>query len=80
MNQNKEEMNMLSAVWLRLVAMVGGLTLTGMGFARTMVYEEIAVTDRGTLTGTVALTGKVPVKGYNQTALPGQVFCGRISD
>jgi hypothetical protein len=45
-----------------------------------MVYEEIAVTDRGTLTGTVALTGKVPVKGYNQTALPDQVFCGPISD
>ncbi len=81
MNQNKEETSKLSAVWLRLVAIVGGLTLTAMGFARAMVYEEIAVADRGTLTGTVALTGKMPVpKGYNQTILPDQVSCGRISD
>ena len=78
--QNKEETIMLSAVRLRLVAIVGGLALTGMGFAHAMVYEEIAVTVRGTLTGTVALTGKVPVpKGYNQTILPDQVSCGRIS-
>jgi carboxypeptidase family protein len=44
-------------------------------------YEEITVTDGGTLTGTVRLDGKVPKpKGYNLTTLPDAIYCGRISD
>ena len=44
-------------------------------------YEEIAVTDGGTLSGKVVLDGKVPMpKGYNLTTLPDAVYCGRISD
>lgn len=44
-------------------------------------YEEITVTDGGTLSGKVVLDGKVPTpKGYNLTTLPDAVYCGRISD
>lgn len=51
--------------------------LGGMAWA----YEEIAVTDGGTLSGKVVLDGKVPMpKGYNLTTLPDPVYCGRISD
>ncbi|MDH4081906.1 MAG: carboxypeptidase regulatory-like domain-containing protein [Nitrospira sp.] len=44
-------------------------------------YKEAAVSDGGTLTGTVKLDGQVPKpKGYNLTTLPDQFYCGRISD
>jgi len=44
-------------------------------------YEEMTVTDGGTLSGTVTLVGEVPKpKGYNLTTLPDAVYCGRISD
>lgn len=44
-------------------------------------YEEIVVTNGGTLTGTVTLAGSVPKpKGYNLTIMPDPVYCGRISD
>ncbi|RMH08709.1 MAG: carboxypeptidase regulatory-like domain-containing protein [Nitrospirae bacterium] len=44
-------------------------------------YEEIPVTDGGTLTGTVTLVGKVPKpKGYNLVTFPDPYYCGRISD
>lgn len=44
-------------------------------------YEEVTVTDGGTLSGTVTMVGEVPKpKGYNLTTLPDQIYCGRISD
>lgn len=44
-------------------------------------YDEIPVTDGGTVSGTVLLDGPVPMpKGYNLTTLPDAVYCGRISD
>jgi hypothetical protein len=44
-------------------------------------YEEITVTDGGTLSGTVTLVGEVPKpKGYNLVTFPDPVYCGRISD
>src|SRR5262245_53640466 len=44
-------------------------------------YEEMTVSDGGTVLGTVMLEGQVPKpKGYNLTTLPDQVYCGRISD
>lgn len=47
----------------------------------TYAYEEIAVSNGGTLSGTITLVGEVPKpKGYNLTTLPDQVYCGRISD
>src|SRR5574339_963990 len=44
-------------------------------------YEEITVSDGGSVSGTVKLDGQIPKpKGYNLTTLPDQVYCGRISD
>ena len=44
-------------------------------------YEEVTVSDGGTLTGVVKLEGTVPKpKGYNLTTLPDPFYCGRISD
>ena len=44
-------------------------------------YEEVTVSDGGTLTGIVKLEGTVPKpKGYNLTTLPDPFYCGRISD
>lgn len=44
-------------------------------------YQEITVSEGGTLTGTVKLEGIVPKpKGYNLTTLPDPFYCGRISD
>ena len=44
-------------------------------------YEEISLSESGSLSGTVNLDGKVPMpKGYNLTTVPDPVYCGRISD
>lgn len=44
-------------------------------------YEEVSVTDGGSIVGKVLLTGEVPKpKGYNLTTLPDPIYCGRISD
>ena len=46
-----------------------------------MAYDEIAVTNGGTLSGTVTLDGVVPKpKGYNLVTFPDPVYCGRISN
>jgi hypothetical protein len=51
------------------------------GATSAYAYEEIAVTDGGTLTGRVTLSGQVPKpKGYNLTIMPDPLYCGRISD
>ena len=56
--------------------------LAAIGFGvPAWAYEEIAVTDGGSLSGTLSLEGQVPrPKGYNLITLPDQVYCGRISD
>ncbi len=56
--------------------------LAAIGFGGpAWAYEEIAVTDGGSLSGTLSLEGPVPrPKGYNPITLPDQVYCGRISD
>ncbi|NGZ96577.1 MAG: hypothetical protein CV089_10715 [Nitrospira sp. WS110] len=44
-------------------------------------YEEISLSESGSLSGTVNFDGKVPMpKGYNLTTVPDPVYCGRISD
>lgn len=44
-------------------------------------YQEMTVSDGGTIRGTVNLEGQVPKpKGYNLTTLPDAFYCGRISD
>jgi len=61
-----------------LWAVVGWLVVAG---TTAWAYEEIQVSDGGTLTGTVKLEGQVPKpKGYNLMTLPDPFYCGRISD
>lgn len=59
--------------------MVGLVLLSLSGPA--LAYQEVTVSNGGTITGTVKLDGLVPKpKGYNLTTLPDQFYCGRISD
>jgi len=57
------------------------LLATYLSGGAAWAYEDIAVSDGGTVLGTVKLEGQVPKpKGYNLTTLPDQIYCGRISD
>lgn len=65
---------------MRYVMTVALLAAIGLG-GPAWGYEEITVTEGGSLVGTVTLDGQVPKpKGYNLTTLPDQFYCGRISD
>ena len=65
---------------MRYVMTVALLAAIGLG-GPAWGYEEISVTEGGSLVGTVTLDGHVPKpKGYNLTTLPDQFYCGRISD
>ena len=65
---------------MRYVMAVALLAAIGLG-GPAWGYEEITVTEGGSLFGTVTLDGHVPKpKGYNLTTLPDQFYCGRISD
>lgn len=65
---------------MRYVITVVLLAAIGLG-GPAWGYEEITVTEGGSLVGTVTLDGHVPKpKGYNLTTLPDQFYCGRISD
>lgn len=65
---------------MRYVITVALLAAIGLG-GPAWGYEEITVTEGGSLVGTVTLDGQVPKpKGYNLTTLPDQFYCGRISD
>ena len=56
------------------------IAVTTLG-ASAWAYEDVIVSDGGTLVGSVTLEGKVPrPKGYNLITLPDQIYCGRISD
>ena len=66
---------------LRLSVMMAVTAAIMFSYERAHAYEEVVVTDGGTLVGTVTLQGTVPSpKGYNLTTLPDPVYCGRISD
>jgi len=67
--------------WTRTVVgtVIGVALLLGLGEAGA--YEEVTVTEGGTVTGRITLDGAVPKpKGYNLTTLPDPLYCGRISD
>ncbi|MDP3595399.1 MAG: carboxypeptidase regulatory-like domain-containing protein, partial [Nitrospirota bacterium] len=63
-------------------SMLAAVIVATIGFGNpVLAYEEIAVTDGGSITGIVTLEGQVPKpKGYNLITLPDQYYCGRISD
>lgn len=51
-----------------------------MGVSAAWAYEEIQVTDGGTITGKVTITEGIPIpKGFNLITFPDPVYCGRIS-
>ncbi len=61
--------------------LAGAAVALAFGAGTALAYEEVTVSEGGTLTGTVTLVGQVPKpKGYNLTTLPDPVYCGRISD
>jgi len=66
---------------MQFVTLILSLTLTLLGGTGvSMAYEEISVTNGGTLKGAITLNGEVPKpKGYNLVTLPDAVYCGRIS-
>jgi hypothetical protein len=65
---------------MRYVMTVALLATIGLG-GPAWGYEEITVTEGGSLVGAVTLDGQVPKpKGYNLITLPDQFYCGRISD
>ncbi len=50
------------------------------GAAAAWAYDEIQVTDGGTVSGKVTIMGGKPVpKGFNLITFPDPVYCGRIS-
>ncbi len=62
--------------------MVGLAVLSAVSFfiSPSWAYDEITVTDGGSITGTVTMTGGKPTpKGYNLITFPDPVYCGRIS-
>jgi hypothetical protein len=51
-----------------------------LGLSVAWAYEEIQVTDGGTITGKVTITEGKPIpKGFNLITFPDPVYCGRIS-
>jgi hypothetical protein len=64
----------------RIIRLMNGLALLLLS-GQAAAYEQITVTEGGTIMGTVSLQGQVPKpKGYNLTTLPDAFYCGRISD
>ena len=70
--------NMMQTIRRLLAALLFAI---GCEAVPAMAYDEIAVTNGGTLSGTITLDGVVPKpKGYNLVTFPDPVYCGRISD
>ena len=60
-----------------ILILAAWLMVTG---ATVWAYEEIHITDGGTITGKVMITAGKPVpKGFNLITFPDPVYCGRIS-
>lgn len=61
-----------------LVVVLWGWLMLGLSVA--WAYEEIQVTDGGTIIGKVTITQGTPIpKGFNLITFPDPVYCGRIS-
>lgn len=61
-----------------LVFVLWGWLMLGLSVA--WAYEEIQVTDGGTIIGKVTITQGTPIpKGFNLITFPDPVYCGRIS-
>jgi hypothetical protein len=61
------------------ICLLAGMLLAGP-VASVSAYEEIQVTDGGTITGMVTMSEGKPIpKGFNLITFPDPVYCGRIS-
>jgi len=61
---------LILAVWMMMAGSIPSAS----------AYEEIQVTDGGTITGTVTMSEGKPIpKGFNLITFPDPVYCGRIS-
>lgn len=81
LNLDKEEAGIMVYNRMRFRLISGIIVSLLMSVGHALAYEEITVTDGGTLTGTVVLVGQVPKpKGYNLVTFPDPVYCGRISN
>ncbi|ALA60051.1 carboxypeptidase-like regulatory domain-containing protein [Nitrospira moscoviensis] len=61
------------------ICLLAGMLFAGP-IATVSAYEEIQVTDGGTITGTVTMSEGKPIpKGFNLITFPDPVYCGRIS-
>jgi hypothetical protein len=64
---------------MRMVGL-GVVCALAVCWSPSWAYDEITVTDGGSITGTVTMTGGKPTpKGYNLITFPDPVYCGRIS-
>ena len=67
----------LSQVRVSMLAFVVSIIMVA---APVGAYEEVTVTDGGTITGKATLIGEKPTpKGFNLVTFPDPVYCGRIS-
>ncbi|TKB72144.1 MAG: carboxypeptidase regulatory-like domain-containing protein [Nitrospira sp.] len=65
---------------MRLVGVAVFVTVMLVGISTAWAYEEVPVTEGGTVAGTIRLVGGKPVpKGFNLITFPDPVYCGRIS-
>src|SRR5881628_3788788 len=62
---------------LLMILSIGSLLTVSSALA----YQEVTVTDGGTITGKVTLKGNKPApRGFNLVTFPDPVYCGRISN
>src|SRR5881628_743777 len=68
--------------WLSHYALLMSLSVGSLLTASSaLAYQEVQVTDGGTITGKVTMQGGKPVpRGFNLVTFPDPVYCGRISN
>jgi hypothetical protein len=68
------------ALEVRMRLFIGFMIGVGLAVASpAWPYDEIAVSDGGTLSGRVTITGMPRPKAFNLVTFPDPVYCGRIS-
>jgi Carboxypeptidase regulatory-like domain len=64
----------------KFLPMISGIALSLFLWSPGWAYEEMPVSNGGTITGTITLTGEFPrPMAFNLATIPDPVYCGRIS-
>ena len=75
-NHGKEGALVMMRNFFLILCLSCAWALTFMG-SPVAAYEEMAVSNGGTVKGMITLMGDVPKpKGYNLTTLPDAIYCG----